>query len=158
MHMGVERVKEAKVQTLKSKFKVIGMKDGEVVEYFAMNWSSSTSICLATRLRRSPKSRGCFKLSTRDSCRLLPPSNNLVTSRTCQLMRLLVILRFMRRGFMATAIEIRRNTSYSHTMSGSDRQKKRYGWFFLFQYKRTQWPHQGIGNIHNHKKNGKHCA
>ena len=37
MHMGVERVKEAKVKTLKSKFKVIRLKDGELVEYFAMN-------------------------------------------------------------------------------------------------------------------------
>ena len=35
--MGVERVKEVKLQTLKSKFKAIRMTKGELVEYFAMN-------------------------------------------------------------------------------------------------------------------------
>ena len=37
MHLGVERVKEVKVQTLKSKFKAIHMKNYELVEYLAMN-------------------------------------------------------------------------------------------------------------------------
>ena len=34
MHMGVDRVKEAKVQTLRSDFEVIRMKDGESVDDF----------------------------------------------------------------------------------------------------------------------------
>ena len=37
MHVGVDRVKEAKVQILKSEFKVICMKDGEPIDDFAMN-------------------------------------------------------------------------------------------------------------------------
>nr|GFA64303.1 hypothetical protein [Tanacetum cinerariifolium] len=36
MHMGAERVKEAKVQTLRSDFEVIRMKDSESVDEFAM--------------------------------------------------------------------------------------------------------------------------
>ena len=36
MHMGAERVKEAKVQTLKSEFEVLRMKNGESVDDFAM--------------------------------------------------------------------------------------------------------------------------
>lgn len=36
MHMGAERVKEAKVQTLRSDFEVIRMKDSESVDDFAM--------------------------------------------------------------------------------------------------------------------------
>ena len=36
MHMGAERVKEAKVQTLKSEFEVLRMRDGESVDDFAM--------------------------------------------------------------------------------------------------------------------------
>ncbi|XP_022945941.1 uncharacterized protein LOC111450032 [Cucurbita moschata] len=36
MHVGVERVKEAKVHTLKSKFEAIPMKDGESIDGFTM--------------------------------------------------------------------------------------------------------------------------
>ena len=36
MHVGVERVKEANVKTLKSEFEAIYMKDGELIEDFAM--------------------------------------------------------------------------------------------------------------------------
>ena len=36
MHVGVERVKEANVKTLKSEFEAICMKDGELIEDFAM--------------------------------------------------------------------------------------------------------------------------
>lgn len=36
MHVGVDCVKEAKVQTLKSEFEAIHMKDGESIDDFAM--------------------------------------------------------------------------------------------------------------------------
>ena len=36
MHVGVECVKEAKVQTLKSEFEAIHMKDGESIDDFSM--------------------------------------------------------------------------------------------------------------------------
>ena len=36
MHVGVEQIKEAKVQTLRNDFKVIHMKDDELVDDFAM--------------------------------------------------------------------------------------------------------------------------
>ncbi|XP_047322533.1 uncharacterized protein LOC124926366 [Impatiens glandulifera] len=40
MHVGVERVKEAKVQTLRTHFEAIRMKDGETVDDFAMKLTS----------------------------------------------------------------------------------------------------------------------
>ena len=40
MHMGADRVKEAKVQTLKSEFEVLCMRDGESVDEFAMKLTS----------------------------------------------------------------------------------------------------------------------
>ena len=36
MHVGVEQVKETKVQTLRSDFEAIHMKDGKLVDDFAM--------------------------------------------------------------------------------------------------------------------------
>ena len=47
MHMGVEWIKEVKVQTLKSEFEVICMKDGESIDNFAMKLMTIvTDICL----------------------------------------------------------------------------------------------------------------
>ncbi|XP_023520969.1 levodione reductase-like isoform X2 [Cucurbita pepo subsp. pepo] len=40
MHVGVKRVKEAKVQTLKSEFEAICMKDGESADSFTMKFST----------------------------------------------------------------------------------------------------------------------
>ena len=46
MHVGVECVKEAKVQTLKSEFEAICMKDGESIDDFAMKLATIVSgIC-----------------------------------------------------------------------------------------------------------------
>ena len=36
MHMGAERIKEAKAQTLKTEFELLRMKDGESVDDFTM--------------------------------------------------------------------------------------------------------------------------
>ncbi|GJW97952.1 hypothetical protein Tco_0179760 [Tanacetum coccineum] len=43
MHMGAKRVKEAKVQTLRSDFEVIRMKDNESVDEFAMRLNTDCS-------------------------------------------------------------------------------------------------------------------
>lgn len=43
MHMGVERVMEAKVQTLKTELDVLQMKDGESIDDFAMKLTSIVS-------------------------------------------------------------------------------------------------------------------
>ncbi|XP_022930088.1 uncharacterized protein LOC111436574 [Cucurbita moschata] len=43
MHMGVERVNEAKVQTLKSEFEAIRMKDGESIDDFTMKLTTVVS-------------------------------------------------------------------------------------------------------------------
>ena len=43
MHVGVECVKKAKVQTLKSEFEAIRMKDGELIDDFAMNLTTIVS-------------------------------------------------------------------------------------------------------------------
>ena len=43
MHVGVERVKEAKVQTLKSEFKAIRMKDDESIDDFSMKLTTITT-------------------------------------------------------------------------------------------------------------------
>ena len=44
MHVGVECVKEAKVQTLRSEFEAIPMKDGESIEDFAMKLTTIVSV------------------------------------------------------------------------------------------------------------------
>ena len=43
MHVGVERVKEAKAQTLKSEFKAIRMKNGESIDDFSMKLTTIVS-------------------------------------------------------------------------------------------------------------------
>ena len=43
MHVGEKRVKEAKVQTLKSEFEAIRMKDGEPIDDFAINLTTIVS-------------------------------------------------------------------------------------------------------------------
>ena len=43
MHVGVDHVKEAKVQTLKSEFEAIHMKDGESIDDFAMKLTTIVS-------------------------------------------------------------------------------------------------------------------
>ena len=47
MQVSVERVKEAKVQTSKSEFEVICMRDGESIDEFSMNLMTIVNdICL----------------------------------------------------------------------------------------------------------------
>ncbi|GKB05364.1 ribonuclease H-like domain, reverse transcriptase, RNA-dependent DNA polymerase [Tanacetum coccineum] len=53
MHMGAERVKEAKVQTLRSDFEVIRMKDSESVDEFAMRLNTDCSKSIHERLCKS---------------------------------------------------------------------------------------------------------
>ena len=46
MHVGVERVKEANVQTLKTEFKPISMKESESIDEFSMKLTTIVSdIC-----------------------------------------------------------------------------------------------------------------
>ena len=64
MHVGVECVKEAKVQTLKSEFKAIRRKDGELIDDFAMKLTTIVSgiRSLGDMVKRSPSSRSSFEL------------------------------------------------------------------------------------------------
>ena len=68
-----------------------------------------------------------------DSCRLLPPLSSSATSKTCQLRKLLVVLRFIRRDVMVMKSKRGRNTSYSHMRSGSHIRKVMMWLTFLFQ-------------------------
>nr|GEW35625.1 hypothetical protein [Tanacetum cinerariifolium] len=64
MHMGADRVKEAKVQTLRSDFEVIRMKDSESVDEFAMRLNT---IITVWGLEEHDSGRGCG--SSQDSRR-----------------------------------------------------------------------------------------
>ncbi|XP_020585663.1 uncharacterized protein LOC110028241 [Phalaenopsis equestris] len=53
MHVGVERVKEAKVQTLRTHFEAIRMKDGETVDDFAMKLTSIVTVSVVKKFLRA---------------------------------------------------------------------------------------------------------
>ena len=127
MHVGVERVKEAKVQTLKSEFEAIRMKDGESIDDFAMKLTMIVSNIhpLGDVVEEISVVKKFLRAFPQGSSKLLPLSSSSATSRTCRLRRSLVILRSMRRDFVATKTKRRINTSYSYMRSGSHEQKER---------------------------------
>ena len=49
MHLGVKRVKEAKVETLKSEFEATRMKDNESIDGFSMKLRTMVSGILSLR-------------------------------------------------------------------------------------------------------------
>ena len=49
MHVGVKRVKEAKVETLKSEFEATRMKDSESIDEFSMKLRTMVSGILSLR-------------------------------------------------------------------------------------------------------------
>ena len=115
MHEGVERVKEEKMQTLKSEFKAIRMKDGESIDDFAMKLTTIvSSIHSLGVVEEISVIKKFLQAVPPRSYRLLPPSSSSMISRTCQLRRSFVVLRSMRRDFVTTKTKRRRNTSYSH--------------------------------------------
>ena len=151
IHVSVKRVKEAKVQTLKSEFESIHMKDGESIDDFAMKLTTIVSDIrsLSYSWRRSLSSISFFKLFPWDSCRLLLPSSNSRTSRTCRLRRPLVVLRSMIRDFVAMTIERWSNIAYSHMRSGLHGQKGKM-WLIL--------PFSGMKVHGGHNKKSRGCG
>ena len=85
MHLGVECVKEAKVQTLKSELEVICMKDGESIDDFIMKLTTIVSgiHSLGDIVNEISVVKKFLRVVPQDACRLLPPSSSSATSRTC---------------------------------------------------------------------------
>ena len=72
-------------QVVLDQIEAIHIKDGESIDDFTMKLTTIVSgiRSLGDKVEGSPLLRNSFELFPRDSCRLLPPSNSAVTSRTC---------------------------------------------------------------------------
>ena len=112
---------------MKSEFETIRMKDGESIDDFAMKLTTIVSDIrsLGNVVEEISIVKKFLQAVSQDSCRLLPPLSSSATSITCRLRRSLVVLRSMRRDFVATKRKRRINTSYSHMRSGSHGRKKK---------------------------------
>ena len=105
--------------------RAIRMKDSELLDDFAMTLTTIIiGICsLDNKVEEISIVKKFLQVVPQGSCKSLPPSSNLATLRTYH-MRSLVILRPMRRDFVLITVKRKRNTSYSHTMSGLHEKKK----------------------------------
>ena len=108
------------MQTLKSEFETNRMKDGESIDDFAMKLMTIVSDIhsLGDMVEEISIVKKFLRAVLQYSCRLLPPLSSSTISITCRLRRSLVILRSMRRDFVATKRKRRINSFYSHMRSG----------------------------------------
>ena len=135
MHVGVERVKEANAQTLKSEFEVIYMKDSELIDDFVMKL---TMIVSGIHLGNMVEEISVVKKFLRA---VLPRFMQIVTfiEQFSDLKNMPVeevVSRFKVERLCGYEDKRRKNTSYSHIRSDSHGRKRMMWLTLLFKVRR----------------------
>ncbi|XP_047308408.1 uncharacterized protein LOC124911915 [Impatiens glandulifera] len=120
MHVGVERVKETKLQTLKTHFETIHMMNGESVDDFAIKLTSiMTSICLlGVRVEEIFVVKKIFKDVPKKSIQIVTVIEQFGDLKNMIVEEITGRLKITRRDFTAIKTKRRRITSCSHMVKG----------------------------------------